>query len=204
MAWDGSMMRFLWGVGELYDPWESSGRLRVCMDLYKGPSACSVFRMFQGWLSMFETGPWEETLLINPLFDRATAYYLLRPFFEPKVERAKLRKEQYLDKDNWQLKTDMDSSLDGAYPSQCLELNDETHPHLELDNPMVHVPMVNPRDYVVWHCDSESPPSPLSVSVQTLNEKKLISHSHPRSRYHPPWQERLLRPIYPSHTLNSW
>ena len=147
--------------GELgsYDPWESSGRLRVCMDRYKGPSACSVFRMFQGWLSMSETGPGEGTLLVNPLFDRATAYYLLRPFFEPMRGREEMEREEYLDKDNWQLKTNMDSSLEGAYPSQCLEFNDETHPHLELERSMVHVPKVNPGDYVVWHCDSKSPPS---------------------------------------------
>jgi len=39
------------GRWEEYDPWESSTRLPVLSDLYQGVGACSMFRMFQGWLS---------------------------------------------------------------------------------------------------------------------------------------------------------
>lgn len=39
------------GRWEEYDPWESSTRLPVVSDLYQGVGACSMFRMFQGWLS---------------------------------------------------------------------------------------------------------------------------------------------------------
>ena len=39
------------GRWEEYDPWESSTRLPVMSDLYGGIGACSMFRMFQGWLS---------------------------------------------------------------------------------------------------------------------------------------------------------
>ena len=50
---------------------------------YSGAGACSMFRMFQGWLSMSHTGPNQGTLMVNPLLQLATTYFLLRPFFSP-------------------------------------------------------------------------------------------------------------------------
>lgn len=48
----GRVYERIWkGEWEEYDPWESSGRLSVVSDLYQGVGACSMFRMFQGWLS---------------------------------------------------------------------------------------------------------------------------------------------------------
>lgn len=143
------------GEWEKYDPWESSCRLPVVSDLYNGPGACSMFRMFQGWLSMSETAPGEGTLMVNPLFGKATAYYLLRPFFTPKQISADIGKIAFLDPDNWNMEIECTPSLQGAVPSSCQELNNVLHPHLRLDDTMVHVPKVQPGDYVVWHCDSE-------------------------------------------------
>lgn len=48
----GQVYNDIWqGNWEQYDPWESSTRLPVVSDLYGGVGACSMFRMFQGWLS---------------------------------------------------------------------------------------------------------------------------------------------------------
>lgn len=48
----GNVYEAIWqGRWEQYDPWESSARLPVVSDLYQGIGACSMFRMFQGWLS---------------------------------------------------------------------------------------------------------------------------------------------------------
>jgi hypothetical protein len=48
----GKVYDAIWrGRWEEYDPWESSTRLPVVSDLYQGVGACSMFRMFQGWLS---------------------------------------------------------------------------------------------------------------------------------------------------------
>lgn len=48
----GGVYDSIWkGRWEEYDPWESSKRLPVVSDLYQGVGACSMFRMFQGWLS---------------------------------------------------------------------------------------------------------------------------------------------------------
>lgn len=140
------------GKWEEYDPWESSGRLQAESDLYDGAGACSMFRMFQGWLSMSNTGPGEGTLLVNPLFRLATAYLLLRPFFSPKNSNREA--SGYLDAANWELDTEQSSSLQGASLGCTQELTDALHPHLELSKTMVHVPEVRPGDYVAWHCDS--------------------------------------------------
>jgi hypothetical protein len=68
------------------DPWEVSCRVPVIGDLYDSAGACSMFRMFQGWLSMSYTGPMRglswSTLLLQP----STTYFLLRPLFKPLAE----------------------------------------------------------------------------------------------------------------------
>lgn len=53
----GNVYDAIWkGKWEEYDPFESSCRLPVVSDKYQGVGACSMFRMFQGWLSMSNTG----------------------------------------------------------------------------------------------------------------------------------------------------
>lgn len=140
------------GKWEEYDPWESSCRLAVQSDLYDGAGACSMFRMFQGWLSMSATGPGEGTLLVNPLFRLATAYLLLRPFFSPICPDVEA--SGFLDAENWVLDPRQNSLLQGASLGCTQELHAALHPHLDLARSMVHVPAVQPGDYVAWHCDS--------------------------------------------------
>jgi len=111
-----------------------------------------MFRMAQAWLSLSTTGPNEGTLLVNPLLKQATAYYLLRPFFSPKESSP--TSENFLDSDNWRLETQSSSALQGANPGHGQELSDLLHPHLKLEQSMVHMPRVNPGDYVAWHCDT--------------------------------------------------
>ncbi|KAK0977225.1 hypothetical protein LTR91_013379 [Friedmanniomyces endolithicus] len=144
--------------------WEADGYGRghvfdsIWEDLYQGVGACSASRMFQGWLSMSETAPYEGTLLVNPLLSRATAYYLLRPFFTPKIAArdptAETYDEAFLTPENWQLEPEPTSWLHGASPGHCQELRAALHPHLNLPSSMVHVPKVQPGDYVSWHCDT--------------------------------------------------
>lgn len=149
------------GDWENYDPWESSCRLEANTDLYNGPGACSMFRMFQGWLGMSWTGPREGTLLVNPMLRLATAYYLLRPFFAPVKDATRDAKgsytSEYLEAENWRLESELTPVLQGAMPGLSQELNDELHPHLQLTETMVHIPNIAPGDYVVWHCDSKVP-----------------------------------------------
>lgn len=104
---------------------------------------------------MSHTGPREGTLQVNPMLTLATAYYLLRPFFAPRVPRESLTDPaKFLDSSNWQLEDPLSSKLQGANPGNGQELNDVLHPHLELADSMVHVPAIKPGDFVVWHCDT--------------------------------------------------
>lgn len=129
--------KILQGAWEQYDPFDARHRIGASMDMYNGPGACSMFRLFQGWLSMSSTGPNEGTLRVCPLLTHATSYLLLRPFF---------------DLDTGEL------NLDSSFPNSALgagqEYNPITHPHLELESTMVSVPKVEPGDFVAWHCDT--------------------------------------------------
>lgn len=139
------------GDWESYNPWDAAPRLSAEADLYNGAGACSMFRMFQGWLSMSHSGALKGTLLVNPLVKLATSYVLLRPFFRPAKEAGS---EGFLAPENWEfMGAEMNSELQGATPSHCQELNDAIHPHLDLDKTVVHMPDVKPGDFVVWHCD---------------------------------------------------
>ena len=162
------------GNWEVYDPWESSCRLPIASDLYNGPGGCSMFRMFQGWLSMSTTSPGEGTLKVNPLLAKATAYFLLRPFFQPTRSPSDVG-PAFLDANNWRFEDEPTSVLQGAVPSNCQELNDVLHPHLGLENTMVHVPQVRPGDYVAWHCDSKS-----GFSTNVFDGFTLTLVSYPR------------------------
>jgi hypothetical protein len=149
---DGTYREIFAGNWEAYDPWESSSRLEIESDMYNGAGACSMFRMFQGWLAMSNTGPGEGTLLVNPLFKLATAYFLLRPFFSPKNTDVNAR--GYLDEANWQLDPVQSSTLEGVSLGCTQELNAVLHPHLDLARTMTHILAVWPGDYVAWHCDA--------------------------------------------------
>ena len=140
------------GQWEQYDPWESSCRLPVRSDLYNGAGACSMFRMFQGWLSLSHTSPGEGTLKVMPLLAKATAYFLLRPFFH--ARNSDPAASSFLDPDNWFFEPSPSSILQGAVPAACQELTNSLHPHLDLANTMTSIPTVRPGDYVAWHCDT--------------------------------------------------
>lgn len=151
------------GRWEEFDPWESSCRLQVVSDLHNGVGACTAFRMFQGWLSLSTTGPGQGTLLVNPLLAKATAYYLLRPFFSPRsgvapgaqtASEATTQTQTFLAPANWTLDPQPSAWLQGATPGHGQELSHLLHPHLDLRRSMMHVPTVRPGDYVAWHCDA--------------------------------------------------
>jgi hypothetical protein len=149
-----------------YDPWDAAGRVDAVNNNYNGLGACSMFRMFQGWLSMSHCGPRKGTLLVNPLLQLSTAYVLLRPFFRPLKEvdaqiatLGSAERAAYLHPNNWTFTAgnEMTSDIQGATPGHGQELSTSWHPHLELDRTMVHIPDVKPGDFVLWHCDSMTP-----------------------------------------------
>lgn len=122
--------KILEGKWEAYDPFDANHRISAHQDLYNGAGACSMFRFFQGWLSMSSTGPGEGTLKICPLLKQATAYLMLRPLMLTGSAH------------------NLNADFPGAVPGNGQEYNDETHPDLDLASTMCSVPHVEPGDYV--------------------------------------------------------
>lgn len=142
------------GRWEEYDPWQTESRLGVTSDLYNNAGTCSMFRMFQGWLSLSEMQEGEQRLMLCPMLKHATAYFLLRPFFSPILPvEACATAEEYLAADNWALDPLQNSILHGALPSYTQELNPLLHPHLHLPQSMITVPRLGSGDYIIWHPD---------------------------------------------------
>lgn len=107
------------GNWEKYDPWDADARLGVVSDLYQGVGACSMFRMAQGWLSMSNVGAGEGHLMVNPMLRGATAYLLMRPFFEAKRSLEQLGAEEYLKPTNWKLEDETSVSLTPQIQRPC-------------------------------------------------------------------------------------
>ena len=141
------------GQWEEYDPWESSCRVPVRSDLYNSAGGCSMYRMFQGWVALSNIAPGEGHLKVLPLLQMATAYFLLRPFFNATIVKDP-SSNCYLDSSNWSPEPVPTPTLQGAVPGAGQELNAVLHPHLDLNNSMTSVPSVKPGDYVVWHSDT--------------------------------------------------
>ena len=123
------------GKWEKFDAFDATHRGEANPDLHESSGTCSIFRRFQGWLALSEIAPQEGSLLLAPLVKEVTAYYMLKPFFDAN--------------DNIKF----DSSMPGAYPGKGLEFNKNSHPEMDLDSLMVHIPKMNPGDMVFWHCD---------------------------------------------------
>lgn len=122
--------KILEGRWEEYDPFDAKHRIASNQDLYNGAGACSMFRFFQGWLSMSSTGPGEGTLKICPILKHATAYLILRPF----MTTGSIY--------------NLDATFPGSVPGAAQEYNPVTHPDLDLAHTMCSVPRVEPGDYV--------------------------------------------------------
>ncbi|PWY94518.1 DUF1479-domain-containing protein [Aspergillus sclerotioniger CBS 115572] len=128
------------GKWQEFDPWDLTGRLDANMNLYEGPGGCSDFRSFQSWLGLSRHGPQEGTLVVHPILQPATAYWMLRPFFKP------TRKDSL---DGWKFSLEDDDGsvyLHGSNPGDVQEHTPAHHPHLRLAETMIPYPTVEPGD----------------------------------------------------------
>ncbi|KAJ5361027.1 hypothetical protein N7541_001871 [Penicillium brevicompactum] len=136
------------GKWKEYDPWDLTGRLDANMNMYEAPGGCSVFRAFQSWLGLSRHGPQEGTLVVHPILQPTTAYWMLRPFFKP------TRKDSL---DGWKFSLDDEEGntyLHGANPGTAQEHTPDHHPHLRLQETMIPYPTVEPGDTVFWSADT--------------------------------------------------
>lgn len=101
---------------EKHDAWSlgtGAERISAQTDMYGGGGQCSVFRPWQGWLSLSETRANEGTLRVLPNLKEVSAYIMLRPFFKPKSDagaptESNSASKDYLSAENWEV------SLDGS------------------------------------------------------------------------------------------
>lgn len=90
-------------------------------------------------------------MLVYPYIREHSAYVLMRPLFKPKKPRSDFTEvKAFLAPENWELDFET-TNFPGSPPHLNQEMNDETHPHLELLRTMVPMPKVYPGDSVWWH-----------------------------------------------------
>lgn len=119
------------GAWESYDAFDCTHRAHATFDICgAGLGACSIFRSFQGTLSLSSGGTGQGALLLLPMLREATAYLLLRPFFGSDVPP---------------------DSFCGANPGRVQDLYPEFHQ--ELMDGLVPIPDIAPGDTVWWHPD---------------------------------------------------
>lgn len=108
---------------------------------------------------MSDTGPNQGTLKVFPNLLLGSAYILLRPFFRPlKPSTNTEPSTPSLKFEDWAVNLDS-PEFPGSVLGNTQELNERTHPHLDLARTMVSVPRVEPGDQVFctyYHCASSS------------------------------------------------
>lgn len=150
------------GHPELHDSYDLTGRASANQDLYKSMAHSSVFRSFQGWTALTRTASSEGTIMVYPNVSVAIAYVLLRPFFAAPPDAADV-----MDAEKWTF-DDSSGWFPGTFKPQSQRLSRTSHPHLRLDECLVHMPKIQAGDTAWWHTDVS-----LS-SLHKLCQAKLI------------------------------
>ncbi|KAH8590336.1 hypothetical protein B0O99DRAFT_552441 [Bisporella sp. PMI_857] len=129
-----------------HDAWDLGVRKDAVQDLFQGEAHSKVFRSFQGWTALTRTAPNEGTLLLYPNVSVVVAYMLLRPFFRPPADKSLI-----MDPTTWTL--DESDYFPGTFKPHSQRLSRSSHPHLRLEECLVHIPKMQAGDTVWWHCD---------------------------------------------------
>lgn len=138
------------GSPEDHDPYDLDLRKDANQALFEGSAHSTVFRSFQGWTALTPTRPREGSLLLYPYVRPVVAYLLLRPFFTAPEGNV-------LDPTKWGFNAN-DGWFPGTYKHDSQFLSRTSHPHLRMEECLVHIPEMSPGDAVWWHCDvSDSP-----------------------------------------------
>ncbi|GAD97004.1 hypothetical protein NECHADRAFT_55518 [Paecilomyces variotii No. 5] len=133
------------GFPEEFDPYDLGTRKNADQAAFEGSAHSTVFRSFQGWTALTGTRPTEGSLLLYPYVGTVIAYVLLRPFFVPP-------QEEIMDASKWTFNPD-NGWFPGTHKEDSQYLSRGSHPHLRLEECLVHIPEMNPGDTVWWHCD---------------------------------------------------
>ncbi|KAI8078763.1 uncharacterized protein BX664DRAFT_303559 [Halteromyces radiatus] len=146
------------GHWENFDPFDVTHRIEAEMDLYDAPGGCSMFRLFQGWVSLSDITPGGGTLRVCPLIKEQTAYYMMKPLLEDHKDQADFM---------------------GAWPGRCQDIS-ATH-HRPIIDTMVSLPTMQYGDGVFWHCDQVHAVEPKN-EMKTEDSSVLYIPSTPMCR----------------------
>ncbi|KAK6361383.1 hypothetical protein TWF730_005116 [Orbilia blumenaviensis] len=135
------------GHPENHDAWDLEVRKDAVQDLFKAPSHSSVFRAFQGWTALTPSKAREASILLYPNVATTIAYLLLRPFFNPPKDEADI-----MDATKWTF-NESGCCFPGTEKEESQYLSRSSHPHLRLEECMMHVPDIQAGDTVWWHSD---------------------------------------------------
>jgi len=139
------------GSPETHDSFDIGLRKDADQALYPATAHSSVLRTFQGWTALTPTAPREGTIMVYPNLKSVIAYMLLRPFFQPPKDKD----ADIMDPHTWTLDEET-GWFPGTFKAQSQRLSRVSHPHLRLEECLVHMPKVTPGDTVWWHCDVSS------------------------------------------------
>ncbi|KAH8547868.1 DUF1479 domain protein [Umbelopsis sp. PMI_123] len=124
--------KILEGKWEEYDPFDATHRVDAVMDMYDCGGGCSMFRSFQGWVSLSDVqSPGGGTLKVCPLIKETTSYMIMRPLLDDLKDS---------------------SDMGGSRPGSQQLINEEQHPHIM--KTVVSIPSVKPGDCVFWSADT--------------------------------------------------
>jgi hypothetical protein len=135
------------GNPELHDCYNIELRKQANQAYYAGQAHSAVLRSFQGWTALSRNAPGEGGLLLYPNVEVVIAYLLLRPFFTPPADEAKI-----MDACEWTFSID-NAWFPGTFKEQSQLLSPSSHPHLRLQECLVNLPPMKAGDTVWWHAD---------------------------------------------------
>ncbi|KAF3019262.1 hypothetical protein E8E14_005507 [Neopestalotiopsis sp. 37M] len=135
------------GGPDAHDAFDLSLRKDADQAFFPGDAHATPLRAFQGWTALTRAAPREGTLLVVPNLSAMLAYLLLRPFFRPPEDPADV-----MDASKWTF-DDCSGSFPGTTKADSQQLSRSSHPHLRLEDTLVHVPAMEAGDTIWWHAD---------------------------------------------------
>jgi hypothetical protein len=134
------------GSPDAFDAWDLGLRKDADQDFFHGSAHSTVLRSFQGWTALSRAAANEGTILLVPNLCTTVAYMVLRPFFKPPQDYADV-----MDASKWTL--DDSGVFPGTIKPDSQRLSRSSHPHLRLEECLVHVPPMEAGDTIWWHTD---------------------------------------------------
>ena len=135
------------GNPEKHDCYDMDARKDADQMKFPGPGQSTVLRAFQGWTALTRTAPREGTIRLYPNVKWSIAYVLLRPFFKPPADESKI-----MDASAWTFDAE-GPWFPGTDKQTSQYLSRPSHPHLRLEQCLLHVPTIEAGDTVWWHAD---------------------------------------------------